>query len=558
MPDLYGGYTEFPAPGGATGFFRLARIGQRWSLVSPLGNAFFLNSVALTNSSSLANNVVGTTPAGQPPRKYPNNAAWAAAQIPRLRSWGFNATGAYSLSYVFPEGQWGNPGNPDPMPFLWIFSPGVAARPPKPGGAMGGGFQMKDIVAGLDLAQYKNGWRGRGADFMDPGWLTWVPQFIAYSVNSFDHAAVPASGGKPAVPARRLKDSPWLVAAYTDDADFWRGTKRADAAHPGWLCLVTSPTQTGDAKSLAAFGVASYSDPVVHSKKAVCDFLETRYGTIAALNAAWGSNYTTFGSDGGWKVGTGLLDENGRNPWVHIADFSKADTVDLQLLPAPVKQDLDDFMVLYVERGVGTLEAAIRVALPNHLLFGLDAIRFRTRPKVNAVLAAHCDALMCYCLPDPVPASLRELYNQTHKPLAFWMGMTAQEDSMFKGVFTDAYNLPTQVLRGEAFARVLAELVEVQGDDGIFPVLGPEFWALYDSGGADPAVLGGEKTNWGLADKHDAEYAEFTSRVTAAHGALPEMLRASLTGVTPPTTTPLRDALDAAADAIALAKTLAG
>ncbi len=39
-----------------------------------------------------------------------------------------------------------------------------------------------------------------------------------------------------------------------------------------------------------------YSDPVVYTKKRLSTNLQTQYGTIAALNAAWGSNYTTFGS----------------------------------------------------------------------------------------------------------------------------------------------------------------------------------------------------------------------------------------------------------------------
>src|SRR5437867_6727140 len=35
--DQYGGYTDLPAPGGATGFFRVATFGNRWMLVTPSG-----------------------------------------------------------------------------------------------------------------------------------------------------------------------------------------------------------------------------------------------------------------------------------------------------------------------------------------------------------------------------------------------------------------------------------------------------------------------------------------------------------------------------------------
>ena len=48
-------------------------------------------------------------------------------------------------------------------------------------------------------------------------------------------------------------------------------------------------------------------------------FLEKKYGTIAALNQAWGTGnfYTSFCDDGGFGTGTGVLDEDGR----HVAWF---------------------------------------------------------------------------------------------------------------------------------------------------------------------------------------------------------------------------------------------
>jgi hypothetical protein len=41
-----------------------------------------------------------------------------------------------------------------------------------------------------------------------------------------------------------------------------------------------------------------YTDTVMHTKQALHDFLVAKYSTVAALNTAWGSNYTTFDSSG--------------------------------------------------------------------------------------------------------------------------------------------------------------------------------------------------------------------------------------------------------------------
>ena len=57
------------------------------------------------------------------------------------------------------------------------------------------------------------------------------------------------------------------------------------------------------------------------------------------LNAAWGSNYSTFESAGGWRIGSGLMDENGRNTaWLGLTDGT------LRGATAGVTADLDAFL----------------------------------------------------------------------------------------------------------------------------------------------------------------------------------------------------------------------
>ncbi len=63
--------------------------------------------------------------------------------------------------------------------------------------------------------------------------------------------------------------------------------------HLGWIIATVAPTQTANASKHAL-----YADTTVHTKLAWRDYLKTKYGTIEALNRAWGANYTTFDSSG--------------------------------------------------------------------------------------------------------------------------------------------------------------------------------------------------------------------------------------------------------------------
>src|SRR5262245_50560025 len=86
--DNYGGYADLQAPGGATGFFRLERVDQRWVFVTPEGNVFWLRSVYNVDWGGREYRDVTTT-------KYPNGEVWTQA-VRRLRNWGFNALGEYA------------------------------------------------------------------------------------------------------------------------------------------------------------------------------------------------------------------------------------------------------------------------------------------------------------------------------------------------------------------------------------------------------------------------------------------------------------------------------
>ena len=75
--------------------------------------------------------------------------------------------------------------------------------------------------------------------------------------------------------------------------------------------------------AVANFTTSDHNDPKLYAKYAWSAFLQKKYDTIAALNAAWGSDYTSFGDDGGYGAGTGVLDEDGRHKaWLGADPYS--------------------------------------------------------------------------------------------------------------------------------------------------------------------------------------------------------------------------------------------
>jgi hypothetical protein len=95
----------------------------------------------------------------------------------------------------------------------------------------------------------------------------------------------------------------WQNGAFSSSLNLY-------ATVPGWMWLIAAPYQTGANKALFPIpGGGSYSshqvyaDPVMHTKQELANWLQQTgdrgpgYTSITALNAAWGSNYDSFGSD---------------------------------------------------------------------------------------------------------------------------------------------------------------------------------------------------------------------------------------------------------------------
>ncbi len=93
--DSWGGDTRVQLE--ATGFFRTAKLCDRWWIVTPEGHPTWSTGVNTVNPNGDTDGVTGERLYAQAvDAAYDSDEAWAEATAARLRSWGFNTTGAWS------------------------------------------------------------------------------------------------------------------------------------------------------------------------------------------------------------------------------------------------------------------------------------------------------------------------------------------------------------------------------------------------------------------------------------------------------------------------------
>lgn len=246
---------------------------------------------------------------------------------------------------------------------------------------------------------------------------------------------------------------------------------------------------------MPANSCSPYADNVVYSKNAWRDYLIGKYSTIRALNAAWGSNYTTFGVDLGYpkaRTGShGLLDEDGSSPWIGSDVYRQTGA------SANVKIDLDAFLQLYAEQYYSTVAAAIRAANPGMLVFSnapMNSHAGMTRRPVLRAAGKYLDVIEVQH--DPTrPVIAQETFKEAGRPMVTWTGFIAPNDSSVKGS-ADAYLVfPTQSARGTAYTTEMTSKLALQGYDGSFPYIGTQWWSWVDG-----------NENWGLVSPLDNAY----------------------------------------------------
>ncbi len=95
----------FPAPGKATGFFRVLRKGGRWWLADPRGELFYAVGTDHVNYYAHWCQKLGYAPYRRNcEKKYGSIGPWAESTTRRLRDWGFNLLGAGNIPEVRYKG----------------------------------------------------------------------------------------------------------------------------------------------------------------------------------------------------------------------------------------------------------------------------------------------------------------------------------------------------------------------------------------------------------------------------------------------------------------------
>jgi hypothetical protein len=478
--DKYGGIV--PGVASAAGYFRVKQVGNRWLFVTPEGNGMWMTGVyGAIYSTSVDDR--GIDLEARLIAKYGGGTdwqnQWRMNTARRLKDWGFNTLAEYH-HWAMRPGPLPNP-NPEELPYVHIIKPAFYALDNRYGFGTG---PVKDLIVGTDPAYYTGYRGGQSPDFFDPNFESYVDGWMRN-----DDGLMYGNIGNP-----------WMLGIAMDDADnlfgFGPGPELpAPRMHPhlGWIVLVTNFQQASSP------WVASYSDRKVYSKYALRDFLAAKYGTVAALNASWGSSYTTFDSAGGWGVGSGLLDENGRHAWVgRWHDDAATATAGLQA-------DLGEFLYRHAQRYFTVMAAKMRQYAPQHLVFGpaaLNGWNGLTRKEILRAAGESVDVVQS-AIGSQQALVLTAGYVGS-KPLVTWDSFVANPDSALWR-YPQPEELPgwprlatTQAERGQRYADKLKFLFEVATPEGVHPVAGIKLWSWTDSWG--------EKVNFGLVSLSDNAY----------------------------------------------------
>ena len=482
--DAYSGLTAAPVPGcTSTGYFQLIKANGRWVLATPDCNAFYQRAIYDADYQFIQS--------GTFQQRYHGDATlWATHSLDRMLAYGFNSLDIYASTYMVPIGTWGQQNGANPqVPFALYFPVlnDVVVHPKD----LGIPEAVKDLCAERDSNGYI-GWCEYSLDVFDPKWTTANAGELANQLTEY-------TGG--------FNTSPWITAISLGDTSnvfslSGNGVGPHGASqypHPAMLIATIN------------FNASGYQDNTIYSKYAWSNYLQTKYGNIAALNASWntGGFYTSFGDAGGFGGGTGILDEDGRHTqWFGSDVYNRFYT--LVGVNSNLVNDLNAFLYQYAYQAYAVQANTIRSYDTNHLLvcgsFG-GVGDGGTRPQVlQALKDAGCNFFVwnwnSYYTATALSANQAE-YDATGLPAALWYGISSQNDSGYSSYPYPQYgasfgDFVNQVTRGQQYANDMQLAFSSQGTNGDYYVLGTSLWSLTDNTS--------EKTNWGFITLMDNVY----------------------------------------------------
>jgi len=437
--------------------------------------------------------------------KYPNSTIWGNHTNRRLLSWGFNTIAPFSANYVLAPF---TSGLTVVMPYIAFARPSMYALYNSHGY---GTAPVKDILYGVKSSVY-SGYRQVVCDYWDQNFWNYLSGELQHDTyGPYGQLHGPHNDYAVGIEVDQ-EDELGGFGAGMDFPIVVNGVASGIQSqfHIGWVALVTAPTQSSNTSR----GV-TYTDTTVYTKLQLSSYLSTKYGgSIPALNSAWGSKYSTFGSNGGFGVGSGLLDEDGTCPakittcWVP----SGANIGTLAGATATMKSDLDGFLLLHAQHYFSSVRATLNSVAPGFLYLGADSVGGWGTPPRRQILQAegqYVDVIGLSAVP-PTCLNCTDIQQRIDftaqyggdKPWNNWEGYTANPDS-YMSPYANPRNVisfSTQAARGQYWQQhMIPDMFNAKDTaTGTYHVVGFKWWGWSDSRA--------ESANWGLVDRRDNPY----------------------------------------------------
>ena len=186
--DEYRGFINLPCPNGPRPHFYTEKIGSRWHLCTPAGNAFWMSGVY--NTGGMSDSIrdyqgidLYALLLSKYAKGYTTNATfnWSLQTAERMWSLGFNEIGEFEMDWMLPvavDSAWKTSDNTIPvkLPFSPLVYPALYSLTNRSNYAKG---PVKDIVHGIKSTVY-TGYRTQSPDFWDPNYAEWLRSELKY------------------------------------------------------------------------------------------------------------------------------------------------------------------------------------------------------------------------------------------------------------------------------------------------------------------------------------------------------------------------------------------